>query len=298
MRDRESTAAGVVQRMIGGQAAHSRYALNLSLSLATLHPEDRMEFAASFGFENVEMWWPFPTPDPSTRQIGELRGALQSAGARLVCLNIDAGDFEAGDRGLLADPLQRERCRTSIVAAVRTAAATGCRLVNMPYGNAIPAATAQEQHRTAWANLRFAAEHASAVGVSVLLEPLNAKDNPDYLLSDLATAAEIVRRARQMGHENVGILLDVYHLARTVQDVEGAIARYASGVLHVQFADLPDRGCPGTGELDFASILRMLADGGYEGFVGLEFMAKGEPDEALRDAQRFVAKYPALPNFG
>jgi hydroxypyruvate isomerase len=151
--------------------------------------------------------------------------------------------------------------------------------------------TEDEQHRTAWENLEFAAEQARAAGISVLVEPLNALDNPDYLLPDLASAADLVGRARQAGHPNVGILLDVYHLARTEktqQDVEAAIGRYSPEVLHVQLADLPDRRCPGTGDLDFAGIQRALATSGYRGFLSLEFAGGPDPDKALREALDFI----------
>ncbi len=279
--------------MTSAQLGGSRYALNLSLCLPGHRIPDSAALAALSGFDQVEMWWPFPTPRPTAADISQLCDQLRSTGTRLVCVNNDAGDFATGDRGLLSDPFRRDRCRDSIRAAIQIAAQTGCRLINLPYGNRITAVPESDQHRTAWDNLVFAAESARGAGVSVMIEPLNVHDNPDYLMPDLASAADLVDGLGQAGIGNAGILLDVYHLGRTEKDVETAIRRYAPDVLHVQFADLPDRRCPGTGELDFAGIHAALAEVGYQGLFGLEFAAHAAPDAAvLRGAQDFIRRYP------
>jgi hydroxypyruvate isomerase len=99
---------------------------------------------------------------------------------------------------------------------------------------------------------------------------------PPPPLADLDAAADLVNRLRRSGAGNVGILLDVYHLARmkhyaTADDLAAAIRRYVPEALHVQLADLAARQCPGTGELDFAGIHEALASAGYRCFIGLGF---------------------------
>ncbi|MFE4369797.1 hydroxypyruvate isomerase family protein [Streptomyces sp. NPDC056835] len=278
--------------MTAGRAPRGRYALNLSLCLSGLPAVDAIGFAARAGFDQVELWWPFTDSGPVEAQIAQLRAALLACDSQLVCLNIDAGDTNAGERGLLSDPGQVDRCRASIVAAVRTAEVTGCRLLNLPYGNRRPGHTPERQHRTARENLLFATAEARRAGASILIEPLNAGDNPGYLLPDLPRAAELIADLRHAGADNAGILLDVYHLARSREDVEAAIARHAPDTLHVQFADLPDRRSPGTGELDFNAVRRALADAGYRGLVGLEFIGGQDPYRAVALALDFVRRHP------
>ncbi|QXE33766.1 TIM barrel protein [Streptomyces sp. GMY02] len=269
-----------------------RYALNLSLPPLRDHAlVPRIDAAAAAGFSLVETWWPFPTAHPTRQQTEDLRTALTAAGTRLVCMNIAAGDFTAGERGILSDPDRRQLCRDSIVAAVEFAAEAGCRLLNLPYGNRLPDHSESAQHRTAFDNLLFAARCARARGISVLVEALNPTDNPLYLLPDVEDAVDVVRRARQAGALNTGILLDVYHVARRGQDPSQAIARYAKECLHVQFADIPDRTCPGTGGLDFVRIITALREVAYEGLIGLEFTFGPEFPGSPADARSFASRH-------
>ncbi|MGW2055413.1 hydroxypyruvate isomerase family protein [Streptomyces sp. NPDC001840] len=272
---------------------NDRYALNLSLPPLrddTLVP--RIDAAAAAGFSLVETWWPFPTAHPTGQQTEDLRTALAAAGTRLVCMNIEAGDFTAGERGILSDPDRRQLCRESIVAAVEFASEVGCRLLNLPYGNRLPHQSEEAQHRTAFGNLLFAARHAQAHGISVLVEALNPMDNPLYLLPSVEGAVDVIRRARQVGAANTGILLDVYHVARMGQDPSHVIARYAKECLHVQFADIPGRTCPGTGVLDFAHIITALQEVTYKGLIGLEFNSGPGFLESPAEARSFTSRHP------
>jgi len=81
----------------------------------------------------------------------------------------------------------------------------------------------------------------------------------------------VVDRARAAGAGNVGILFDIYHLASNGDDIDRAIASYADQVAHVQIADAPGRGEPGTGRLDLDGYLTRLGQAGYAGWVGLEY---------------------------
>jgi hydroxypyruvate isomerase len=69
----------------------------------------------------------------------------------------------------------------------------------------------------------------------------------------------------------VSFLCDVYHLASNGDDVDAAIAAYADVTAHVQIADAPGRGEPGSGELDLDRYLAVLEDHGYRGWVSLEY---------------------------
>ena len=55
----------------------------------------------------------------------------------------------------------------------------------------------------------------------------------------------------QVGAPNVGFLADLYHLAKMGEDVAEVLTRYRDTIMHVQVADPPGRGAPGTGTLDF-----------------------------------------------
>ena len=55
------------------------------------------------------------------------------------------------------------------------------------------------------------------------------------------------------------------------REVDAAIAAYADVTAHVQIADAPGRGEPGSGELDLDRYLAVLEDHGYRGWASLEY---------------------------
>jgi hydroxypyruvate isomerase len=90
-----------------------------------------------------------------------------------------------------------------------------------------------------------------------------------------------VDRLRAAGHRNVGFLCDLFHLANNGDDVDAAIATYADRVAHVQIADAPGRGEPGSGDLPLDRWLAELERSGYTGYVGLEYKPTTTTEESL-----------------
>jgi len=262
---------------VPGPATHPlRFDVNLSILFTELPLLERPAAAAAAGFDAVELWWPFAEPAPPDRDLDALRRALDDAGVRLVGLNFDAGDMAAGDRGLLSRPDGSARFRTNVDVAVGFAEVTGCTVLNALYGNRDVRAGAAAQRELAEENLVLAARAAARIGATVVVEALNAIENPDYPLTTSRGALALVDRLR-FGHgaSNVAVLADLYHLARMGEPVAELVATRADRFGHVQIADSPGRGQPGTGSLDVPALLDRLAAAGYRGHVGLEYRPVG-----------------------
>lgn len=253
-----------------------RYDVNLSI-LFTEHPLlDRPRVAADAGFDAVELWWPFDTPTPRDREIEALVRSLADAGVQLVGLNFDAGDMAGGARGLLSDPRTLQRFRDNIDVAVGIAGQTGCSAMNALYGNRVDGVDPQQQDEIATENLTLAARAADRVGAVVLVEALNSYESPRYPLVSSADAIEVLDRVqREGGVGNVALLADLYHLARMGEDPATVVRTHLDRIGHVQIADVPDRHQPGTGALDLDAVLAALDDGGYAGYIGLEYAPLG-----------------------
>jgi hydroxypyruvate isomerase len=253
-----------------------RYDVNLSLLFTELPLLERPAAARAAGFEAVEMWWPFPVPDPGDRDVDALLRALSDAGVRLVGLNFDAGDMAAGDRGLLSRPDGSARFRENIDVAVGIAEATGCRVLNALYGNRAPGLDIDAQERLALGNLALAAESAWRCGATVVVEPLNSYENPGYPLTSSDAALHIADRVvERTGVRNVALLADLYHLTRMGEDPVSVVTRHAGRIGHIQIADSPGRGQPGTGEIPYDAVFDAIEASGYPGFVGLEYRPVG-----------------------
>jgi hydroxypyruvate isomerase len=81
----------------------------------------------------------------------------------------------------------------------------------------------------------------------------------------------VLDRVRSHGVDNVGLLADLYHLASNGDDPDRVIESYGDQIAHVQIADAPGRGEPGTGRLDLDGYLTRLEAKGYDGWVALEY---------------------------
>jgi hydroxypyruvate isomerase len=253
-----------------------RYDANVSILYPGLPLMARPRAAAEDGFTAIEMWWPFPNPVPSEHEVRTLVAAISGSGTQLVALNLDAGDTAAGDRGLASRPDERDRFDANLKAAARLVDETGCRVVNVLYGNRLQGVDPARQDELAVANLASAVSVLAGVGATVVLESLNSFDSPDYPLTDPSLTVKVLDRVPSTTEPRPALLLDVYHLVRMGHDVVATIQDYAGRIGHVQLADAPGRGRPGSGDIDFAGIMAALADTGYAEYVGLEYEPNGK----------------------
>lgn len=270
-----------------------RYDVNLSILFSEEPLLRRPKLVTACGFDAVELWWPFDTPVPGDRQVDALVRALEEAGVSLVGLNFDAGDMASGDRGLVSDPDRADRFRANIDVAVGIAGRTGCRVLNALYGNRVKGVDVARQDELATENLVLAARAADRVGATVVVEALNAHENPRYPVTTARAALAVIDRATAAGGTRVAFLCDLYHLGRMGEDLPAIISDHWRRFGHVQLADVPGRHQPGTGELDVPGLLAALAATGYAGYVGLEYQPAGPSadsfswlDPPLRSSRR------------
>ncbi|WP_194893264.1 hydroxypyruvate isomerase family protein [Catenulispora pinisilvae] len=254
-----------------------RFDINLSILFTELPLLERPAAARAAGFTAAEFWWPFGTEAvPSDRDVDAFTAALDDAGVRLVGLNFP-DDLSVGARGLVSVPEHAQRFRDGIDVAVGIAERTGCRNLNALYGNRIEGCSELQQQDVALENLGAAAAAADRIGATVLIEALNAIESPAYpITSSAAALAEIDRVSAATGATNLAFLCDLYHLARMDEDLFATIAAHADRFGHVQIADIPARGEPDSGALDFSALFKALTEAGYtaesgRGWVGLEY---------------------------
>ncbi|MFE3248067.1 TIM barrel protein [Streptomyces sp. NPDC059209] len=263
--------------------SEQRFDVNLSILFTELPLLERPAAAAAAGFTAVELWWPWiETPTPPRAEFDALKKALDDAGTRLVGLNFYAGRLPGPDRGALSLPGEEsDRFRANIDVAADFAASAGCTALNALYGNRVDGVDAKTQDALALENLVLAARAADRVGATLLIEALNRPESPHYPLVSAEAAVDVVDRVNEAtGLGNAAFLLDIYHLSMNGLDAEAlaeVVDRYADRTGHVQIADNPGRGAPGTGTLPLQDLLDRLRKAGYEGWVGLEYKPGDRP---------------------
>ncbi len=255
------------------------YAANCSLLFSELPLLERPAAAKEAGFDAIEFWWPFSEPVPSDRAVDAFVAAVDNAGVHLVGLNFFAGDLAGPDCGVLSIPARLHEFLDNVDVTVGIGERLGVQAFNALYGNRVDSSSAIAQDDLATENLAFAAAAAARIGATVLVEAVSGPK--PYPLRTAADAVAVVDRVRARGVRNIGFLCDLYHLAANGEDIEQVIAAHASAIAHVQIADFPGRGEPGTGELDLDRFLSMLELAGYRGWVGLEYTPTAATGESL-----------------
>jgi hydroxypyruvate isomerase len=239
-----------------------KFCANVSILFKEVPLLERFGRAAEAGFSAVEFWW------PSGEDLGEVERAIKDAGLEVALFNFDAGDMPAGERGLVSDPSRKEQFQNNVPVALNLAERLGSRRLNVLAGHEIPGMDRAEQLALARENVRFAADSAAERGIEVVVEAVNTFENGPYLLYTTDQASEFVRSVER---DNVKLQYDVYHMQRMEGNLVATIREHIDEIAHVQVADSPGRGEPGTGEIRYPYVLGQLEEAGYDGYVGLEY---------------------------
>ena len=184
-------------------------------------------------------------------------------------------------------PDRVDEFRESVALAAEYASTLGCERVNCLAGIAPPDVPAQTLRETFVANLRFAADRMAEVGALVVTEPINTMDIPGFFLNYSAQARSIIE---EVGSDNLALQHDVYHMQIMEGDLARGIRANLDIIRHVQIADNPGRNEPGTGEINYPYVLRLLDEVGYAGWVGCEYRPLGDTGEGLGWAASYLGR--------
>ncbi len=232
----------------------------------------RFEAARAAGFEAVEILFPY------AHTTTELVQVLHDTGLRVVLHNLPPGDEGKGERGMACHPGREAEFRASVQKGLEYAQALGCPQVHCMAGLLPPGVTHAQAQACLLENLRYAAAQAKAAGIRLLLEPINRYDIPGYFLNNIPQALEIMDA---VGSDNLYLQFDIYHAQRTQGELAASIAQHLPRIAHMQLADSPGRHEPGTGEINYAFLLRYIDALGYQGWIGCEYRPAGTTTEGL-----------------
>ncbi|WP_152362227.1 hydroxypyruvate isomerase family protein [Microlunatus speluncae] len=255
------------------------YAANISIMFTEHELLARPAAARAAGFGLIELWWPFSRPVADQAEVDALITAIDRAEVGLIGLNFFAGDMPAGQRGVANRPADGADLAANVEQVASIARRTGCRKFNLLYGQLDDRWTPAEQSAAAVTAIGRAAETVAEFGGTVLVEPLARGLNGAY---PLTTADEVVDVITEVAAPagNVGLLYDVFHLGSNGADLVADARRHADRIAHVQLADSPGRGEPGTGTLPIAAALAALpAD--YDGVIACEYKPTKATEQTL-----------------
>jgi len=204
-----------------------------------------------------------------------------------VLHNLPAGDWAAGERGIACLPDRVEEFEAGVGKAIAYATALECNRVNCLAGILPKTVDPGAARETFVRNLRYAAPRFEAAGITLLIEPINTRDMPGFFLSSTRQALDVID---DVASKNLSVQYDIYHMQTMGEAVAATIEEHLSQIAHLQLADVPGRHEPGTGDIDFGTLLTHIDRIGYTGWIGCEYIPKTTTVDGLGWAAPYLAK--------
>jgi 2-dehydrotetronate isomerase len=247
-----------------------RLAANLAYMFAERPLLERFAAAAAAGFKAVELQFPYDHAASAVRAEIEKHGLVQ------LGVNTAVGSRD-GDSGLAAVPGREREWEAVFRQALDFTAAIGGNAIHCMAGK-VPTEQRPAAERVMIANIARAADLANERGVTLLLEPLNTRDRPNYFLTRIEQAADLIGK---IGKPNVKIQFDMYHAQIMGGDLIARFEKHLPLVGHVQIAAVPSRAEPDEGEINYSYLLAALDRLGWSGWVACEYKPRGRTEDGL-----------------
>ena len=249
-----------------------QFAANLTMLFNEVPFMERFEAAAKAGFKHVEFLFPYAFP------AADIKARLDDNGLSLVLHNLPAGDWDAGERGIACHPDRVEEFRSGVAKAIEYAKVLGVKQLNCLVGKVPAGADDKAVHQTMVDNLRFAAGELKNAGLRLLIEPINTFDIPGFALNRTEQALALID---EVGSDNLFVQYDIYHAQRMEGELGATLEKNLARIGHIQLADNPGRNEPGTGEINYPFLFKLIDRIGYTGTIGCEYKPAGATEAGL-----------------
>src|SRR5947207_5804191 len=254
-----------------------RIAANLGYLFTERPFMERFGAAAAAGFSAVELQFVYDQ-SPSAVKAELARHQLTILG-----INTPPGRLPAGEFGLAAVPGREAEFAVLFKQALDYAVAIGACQIHVLSGR-VPPEQRPAAESTLIKNLARAADAAADKNITLLIEPINPRDRPDYFLTRAEQAADIIAKVER---PNVRMQFDFYHAQIVGGDLIRRFEKHLALVGHVQIAAVPSRHEPDEGEINYSEIFAMLDRLGYGNWVGCEYRPRARTEDGLGWARAY-----------
>lgn len=246
----------------------SGFALNTESWFLDQPFTDRFDAAARAGFSHVEFW----ALDDQDRSAARLAKVAADAGVSIAQIVGGAPELARTDtRGEFLDNCKR---------AIERALILNTDIITFVGHQNVDGISKSDSLKSYTDHMAAAAPLFAAASVFAVVEPFNPYDHPGHFLYGSKDAVAMIR---QIDAPFVKLNWDLFHMQRAEGELIGNLRQSSDTIAYVQIADAPDRAQPGTGDVNYATVIREVRAGGYTRPIGLEFWAKD------RDYDRAVA---------
>ena len=228
---------------------------------------------AAAGYDGAEL---------AVRNAAEVDGPALGATARRLGLEIPAvGTGQMWGEERLSLTAVDQSVRATAISRVKEHIALAAQLDAQVIIGLVRGVFPEAQHREAsrqWLveGLRELGAAADAQGVRIAIEAINR-----YETAYVNTVAEGLELLKTVGSDALGLLLDTFHMNIEEPSMEESIRSCGDRIFHFHVAD-SNRWYPGAGHIDFASLLGVLQETGYSGWVSGEFLPRPDGPTSIR----------------
>ena len=260
--------------------------MKASICIETIFTEypfiERLQHVKEAGFEYAEFWsW-------DDKDLSEIKSECERLGLKIASFSGDK-DYS------LIDSTHNEKYLQYLTRSMAAANFLGCENLvihsnALGEGGAVICDYIGRDKAELFSNmqkvLKDACVFARRSGINLVLEALNT--NIDHVGNFLSSTEESVKAAVSAKSPNVKILYDIYHMQLMEGNIINTLSDYFEQIGYIHAADVPGRNEPGTGELNYGNIIKMLDALGYKGVVGFELFPKRASQEAINAIQKIM----------
>lgn len=248
----------------------NNFCANLSLLFTEVPLIERFTAAKKAGFKAVEIQFPYEIP------LAELVELQQRTQLKIVLINVPAGDLMTGGEGLACVPNKQDEFDTALALCLEYAQALNVSVVNVLPGRCKNTEQLPLYKKTLIGNLNKAATALSEINIRCTFEAINTIDMPNFVVSRVRQMNDVLSEVNNKStHNNLFMQYDIYHMAMMGENIIDTLKDNMHRIGHIQFADMPGRGEPYSGELDWKGIFACIEESGYDGWLGAEYRPSG-----------------------
>ena len=253
-----------------------RFAANLGYLFTDRPLLERINAAAAAGFKAIELQFPYDIP------ASAVKTAIEKNKLTMLGLNTPPGQRD-GEFGLAAVPGREKDWQSLFSRSLEYASAIGASAIHCLAGKVAPEQRPAAE-RVFINNLTQAAELAAAKKITLLIEPINGRDRPNYFLNHVEHAADIIAK---VGKENIRMQFDFYHVQIAGGDLVYRLEKFLPVVGHLQCAAVPSRHEPDEGEVNYTAVFEAVDKLGYRGWIGAEYRPRARTEDGLGWARKY-----------
>lgn len=253
-----------------------RFAANLGYLFTERPLLERIDAAAAAGFRAIELQFPYDVP------ASTVRDAIERNKLTMLGLNTPPGERE-GEFGFAAVPGREKDWQELFTRALNYASTIGASAIHCLAGKVAPEQRPAAD-RVFIDNLTRAADLAATKKIALLIEPINARDRPNYFLNRVEHAAAVIGK---IGKPNIRMQFDFYHVQIVGGDLIYRLEKFLPVIGHLQCAAVPSRHEPDEGEINYPAVFEAIDRLGYQGWIGAEYRPRARTEDGLGWARKY-----------